>query len=307
MSNQIWNPNSKNSRIIIWILRSIGFILTISLFIPLLSTIDKSYITYLGPFGDAINGITAPFIGVVVAILTFMAFMVQYEANENQRNDIRIERFENKYYEMIRLHRENVNEIEIEGIFKGREAIEKMYEEFKFMYKELEKVSVQIFNPSKSWLASITYYHFFKGVNNYSTYISFIESEVESEKKFINNLREIQDEFSTHKRVINKRDKSIFDLPFIWNYKEPNEIIFVYKPFVGYASKLGHYFRHLYQTLKLAATENTLKNSDMIKEFQLRYEYIKLMRVQLSNTEQSMIYFNSFFGSGLVWWEDRSQ
>ncbi|WP_439490366.1 hypothetical protein [Algoriphagus sp.] len=241
MKNQIWNPNSKNSRIIIWILRSIGFILTISLFIPLLSTIDKSYITYIGPFGDAINGITAPFIGLIVAILTFMAFIVQFEANENQRNDIRIERFENKYYEMIRLHRENVNEIEIDGIFKGRTAFEKMYEEYKFMYKELEKTSKALFNPDEDWLASISYYHFFRGVNNFSIYLSLNQIEKEAEKKFINSIRKIQGDFAHHKNINTRNGRNILDFPFNCNYKKPNEMSFVHNPFIGYASKLGHY------------------------------------------------------------------
>ncbi len=51
-----------------------------------------------GPVGDTIGGILGPFIGIAAAILTFLAFWVQFKANEQQKNDLQIERFENKFY-----------------------------------------------------------------------------------------------------------------------------------------------------------------------------------------------------------------
>lgn len=75
-----------------------------------------------GEIGDIIGGITAPFIGIFGITLTFYAFWVQYQANINQRNDIRLERFENKFYELLRLHRANVEEMNIANKVCGRKV-----------------------------------------------------------------------------------------------------------------------------------------------------------------------------------------
>ena len=44
----------------------------------------------------------SPFIAIAAAILTFFAFWVQYKANEQQKIDLKVERFENKFYELLR-------------------------------------------------------------------------------------------------------------------------------------------------------------------------------------------------------------
>ncbi|MCH5715567.1 hypothetical protein [Niabella hibiscisoli] len=65
-----------------------------------------------GQMGDAFGGTMGPVIAWIAAILTFAAFYIQYEANKEQRNqfakqanDTVIERFENRFFELIKLHR----------------------------------------------------------------------------------------------------------------------------------------------------------------------------------------------------------
>lgn len=48
-----------------------------------------------GEIGDTIGGIMGPFVAIAAAILTFLAFWIQFKANEQQRMDIARERFEN--------------------------------------------------------------------------------------------------------------------------------------------------------------------------------------------------------------------
>lgn len=54
--------------------------------------------------GDAIGGITAPFVAILAAILTFLAFWVQYDFNKKQHSFIEKERFEHNFYEMLQIH-----------------------------------------------------------------------------------------------------------------------------------------------------------------------------------------------------------
>ncbi len=54
--------------------------------------------------GDSIGGITAPFVAILAAVLTFLAFWVQYEFNEKQQTSIEKQRFEHNFYEMLNIH-----------------------------------------------------------------------------------------------------------------------------------------------------------------------------------------------------------
>lgn len=54
--------------------------------------------------GDSIGGITAPFVAILAAVLTFLAFWVQYDFNEKQQVSIEKQRFEHNFYEMLNIH-----------------------------------------------------------------------------------------------------------------------------------------------------------------------------------------------------------
>lgn len=90
-----------------------------------------------GQIGDTIGGIMGPFVAIIAAWLTFIAFWVQYKANNQQRHDIAIERFESNLFEMIHIQQEIINGLVIEyrnlnnNIEKkiGRDVFQYTYEE----------------------------------------------------------------------------------------------------------------------------------------------------------------------------------
>jgi len=94
--------------------------------------------TQTGQIGDTIGGIMGPFVAIIAALLTFMAFWVQFKANQQQRHDIAVERFENKLFQMIALQEEitdNLNYCVEDGgdpayrkEFKGRSIFKQLYE-----------------------------------------------------------------------------------------------------------------------------------------------------------------------------------
>lgn len=67
--------------------------------------------TDTGEIGDTIGGIMGPFVAIAAAILTFFAFWVQFKANEQQRKDIALERFESNLFELLHFHQEITNEL----------------------------------------------------------------------------------------------------------------------------------------------------------------------------------------------------
>lgn len=86
----------------------------IILFLPVLLTkfpFCISDFSNTGPIGDTIGGIMGPFVAIAAAILTFLAFWVQFKANQQQRNDIARERFENNLFELLHFHQEITNEL----------------------------------------------------------------------------------------------------------------------------------------------------------------------------------------------------
>ncbi len=64
-------------------------------------------------FGDYFGGIMNPLIGLTAAFITFLAFFIQFLANRQITSQFQIQQFESQFYEMLKLHKENVNEIEI--------------------------------------------------------------------------------------------------------------------------------------------------------------------------------------------------
>jgi len=67
-----------------------------------------------------------------------------------------------------------------------------------------------------------------------------------------------------------------------------------FDPFGGHQSMLGHYYRHLYQTVKYV--DNQKIDID-------KYEYVKTIRAQLTTHEQALLFVNSLTLTGQNWWK----
>jgi len=67
-----------------------------------------------------------------------------------------------------------------------------------------------------------------------------------------------------------------------------------YKFYGGHQFKLGHYYRHLFQTVKYI-------NEQTIFDYCEKYEFAKTLRAQLSTPEQYLLFFNSLSITGREW------
>ncbi|MCK3683986.1 putative phage abortive infection protein [Maribellus sp. YY47] len=174
-----------------------AFILVVALisFFPawFTASFSKYNFTTTGQIGDTIGGIMGPFIAIAAAALTFLAFWVQYKANEQQKQDIKdlkergeIEKLEAKFFELVKLHRDNVSELTYspfkrvhieasdediikEEKFEGRKVFRAIDKEFKSLFAELK--------------------HFFQNTNEINIYEEYYLNQLKKNNEI--NLRNI--------------------------------------------------------------------------------------------------------------------
>lgn len=273
-------------------------ILCVPIIIITIATIIDSkpidFSQFAGAIGDTFGGSMGPPIAFIGAILTFLAFYIQYRANDQQRNDLKMERFENKYYELLKLQRANVEEMDIAGRISGRKCFVPMFYELRYIYT-LVKLTIE----SQHTMLSMQYYEevnvmdfsykiFFYGIgyNSEKNYVSdFNEIELSLFEIVKENLEQGQKEFENSLKINPSMRYCTHKMP-LTGKADFLTIDFFYYPFDGHLNLLGHYHRHLFHTAKFIISQ------DFIRE-QEKYQYIKTLRAQLSDFEQLMLYYNS--------------
>lgn len=325
-----------------------GFLILI---LPILS---KNYdFKELGPMGDLIGGLLNPIIGIAAALLTFLAFYIQYQANLQVQRQFRLQKFESQFYEMIRLYRENVNEFkyqkyknknESKFTYENRHVLSIIFQEFIDCYRDVSKYSrglnydeililqyrekldtiVKKINPNidlkELAIIDIAYTIVFYGLgeegesvirlnfkkkysDSYFYKLLFflkLKPKKENIKRFkkwkVLRKMELPKLYIIVKRLYDadKRNKGIELL-------SENELFYIRnkkydKYYGGHQFRLGHYFRHLFQSFKFLNKQIFLSESQ-------KYEYGKLYRAQLSNYEQALllININSLSSLGMKW------
>ncbi|WP_159636954.1 putative phage abortive infection protein [Sphingobacterium composti Ten et al. 2007 non Yoo et al. 2007] len=162
---------------------------------PVLFTNSSSYGDFnasTGAVGDTIGGIMNPFIALAAVIVTGLAFYMQFQANKQVQDQFKLQQFDYQFYEMLRLHKENVNEMEIEGyeydssnnkkefkVTKGRKVFVTMIRELECIYLIIKKCYKLKIDDLKEH--SITHYDIKSEINNKifskKTYYSFPDNE----------------------------------------------------------------------------------------------------------------------------------
>lgn len=285
-----------------------------------------------GQIGDTIGGITTPFIAVAASILTFIAFWEQFKANTQQKDDLQVERFENKFYQLLEIHRNNINETTINGEINGRKAYISMFNELKFTYLSTliyyHRMHMPITKEEKSddLLYNIAYLIFFFGIGENSS--KMIQDLLGDQHKtfltgFEEHLKKAQGNWKTEKIIAVEESilapditpKASEDIPENNDEKTENKsyddliadkgvftLEISYIPFNGHMSRLSHYIRNLFQLVKFID-----KQSDEIFSYEDKYLYASTLRSQLSNHEQLLLYYNALSVLGQAWEIDNKE
>lgn len=291
-----------------WIFTPFCMFIIVILFFPYLFTNYSWFgqdFSDTGGIGDTIGGIMGPYIAIVASLLTFFAFWVQFKANEQQKQDLQIERFESKFYNMIDIHRQNVTEIVIGKSLVSRKAFISMFNELKFLYlatdlflktteqKNLIKSLTGSESISEEDVFNIAYLIFYFGIGPNSTklILSLIDSRYSGILQNIEVYLQGQQTIWRKKKEISIEEK-INEGDSIFTLKTS------YKPFNGHTSRLSHYIRHLFQLVKFIDDQ-----PDKIINYDAKYNYASTVRAQLSAHEQLLLYYNALSSLGKPWFD----
>lgn len=267
----------------------------------------------LGDIGSFFSGTLGVIVALLVAVFTYLAFYYQYLANQKIQEQFKTQQFESQFYKMLDLHKFNVEEIRIpyydtinmskketfrvNGIeplepqvffreIKGRSSFVEMLIELEFCLNAvvLTKDFLKYKNSINHFFL-LSYKIFFFGI--YSNEVeNHINQELHeaSEKSFAKELthylKDMQEDFRENEKPFYRRNVKIR-----------------YIPFQGQDSRLGHYHRHLFQTVKYIVK----KEKEGIFEYTDSRQYLRVLRAQLSNAEQLLLYYNYICGFGENW------
>ncbi|WP_430427410.1 putative phage abortive infection protein [Maribacter litoralis] len=289
--------NLNKTEIIVFIL--IGFGIAV---LPLIFTQDWTGISFMttGQIGDTIGGVTAPFLAFFGSILVYGALKAQIEANSSIQRQFVVQQFESRFYKMIDLHVENVRGFSVQefklvdssgyqavGEISGRRVFLPMIKEFHFLLEIIYSFYMVPTSKINLDLNKLAYEIFFYGIT--SEHVKPIDKTDKTfddlKKKLIRFRRMFRDTRSTRRTLNSEYPKLSI------------EVTLRYVPFSGHESRLGVYFRHLYQTVKQV---NESEVNEII-DYDSARRYLAILRGQLTNQEQQLLYYNYLFGSGDDW------
>lgn len=241
--------------------------------------------------------------GIVGTLFSLAGFFLLYLTFQKQRESFERERFESKFFDLLRIHRDNVTEFNIADRVHGRKCFVQMLNEFNHIYLNVSQASEVYKNDSKSAfdneesVVDFSFKIFFFGIG-YNSEIQLFHFITNEQRLFYlevikDRLVAIQSEYLKF-RKINKEDYFQWLKPLAtendqWTFEID------YMPFDGHSIRLGHYYRHLFQTVKFVDKRKSLLS------FKERYFYLKTLRAQLSNQEQLLLYCDSLSEFGRSW------
>ena len=328
-----------------------------AIFMPLIVTsfsLGTLGVSESNAIGDTIGGIMGPSIGLIGAVLTFLAFYAQIRANTEQRHQfrqsllqqeaalekqttqfkqtleqqenaiklqkqqsdeqIRIakeqaenagkefliqdiaarkDRFANRYYMMMSVHRDNVAAFDVgrpKQRYTGRRALLPLFNELEFLYwtsiafnendwakREGNKAL------SEHDIFQISYLSFFFGFGNVSTPM-VLDLVGPMLFDFTDALHEHFESIKKNKNFSIKTSNGKLD------YDDEYDLG------TGHLRRLSHYFRHLFQTVKYVDDQDP----ELI-DYDEKYSYVSNLRAQLSVHEQLLLYYNARSVLGKPW------
>lgn len=238
-------------------------------------------------YGAFFGGVVGTLFTLTGTILIF--FSLYEQTKQNKKHD-----FESKFYEMIRIHRENANEIRTNRV-EGRAAIEKIIEILRIWYLEVEDAIKKIKNSDVSDSDFNSLYHSKHQVSKYLKSIDNMEVQFLIHKLSYGYFFYTLDKY----HITKNKDDIMYSINFlVTNILERNNLTSnepsKLNSNTNFNTLLGHYFRHLFQIIKLISEEKILPEDE-------KYKYSKIVRALLSDYEQILLYYNSLSVMGASW------
>lgn len=274
----------------------------------------------LADFGSYTGGTIGTLVAVFAVFAAGFAFYAQYEANRQVQNQFKIQQFESRLYKMLDIYNVNVNNLKFitrkrGKIFEGKMVFPSLISNFNQLRKDIkiflkdEKILINdlITEKYKNELIKLNIY----GENFIAlelSYIIFLYGVGANGRKNIKALLNEKYELNYLSQILNYLShKPIFydpnhqDLIDNWenilvngtDFSTPNNQKFD-KYYNGHQNNLSHYYRHLFMIIRYI-------DSQFFLDYEKKWEYVKLIRTQLSNHEQELFFINSITSLGREW------
>ena len=251
--------------------------------------------TDTGQIGDTIGGIMGPFVAIVAAFLTFIAFWAQFDANRELIKENRRNHFENRFYKMLDIHIENVTsmnsrfeENKYSSCFqKWCYEITNLCNQFRFqgdqggLIDELRNSLIEDSNSQefRSWLLSI-------------------KSSSDDYEKVIFEIAYTYF-LTSNTSTLKYGDKQ--QTSFVLKYSSflLADLVDKYKSTVvsNKNELLGRYYRHLFQIVSFVDKQP----DNLFDEEGWKEDYLSILRSQMSDYEQMLLYYNAQSSHGKAW------
>jgi hypothetical protein len=228
-------------------------------------TVDREAAAHLGDFVGGYVGTFFVLMSVVFLIATL----------RNQQSSTAHDNFENRYFELLKLHRDNVAELQLQEI-SGRKI-------FVWLIRELRSIMLVVREVAREQKISLDD----RGVLQVSYYVLFFGTGPNSSRMLGASLA------SSPGLFVDALEKRLNDPTMKQSVQTSRQ--FPYTPFEGHQSRLGHYYRHLYQTVRYVDAQSDIEQ---------KYDYVKTVRAQLSTHEQALLLVNSLTPIGQNWWSN---
>lgn len=342
----------------IWTIIIFALFGLILLFLPWLLTQNYSGVdlSNTGQIGDTIGGVTAPFIGFLAAILVYLAFRAQIDANYEIRNQFKVQKTNDHFYKMLDIHLNNVADFEMNShrmisdkhlLRATNDELSNEYETFSaaftktfitLVYEPLEirvnpeliigalrKYSIIPHNPKfetksvknkRVFILMVKDFHFchlmVKNANEFFHYELTADQCNELAYKIFfwgtdsNHIygssieKDKVDRIRDYLSLIRKSFRNNKGAKFHFSYdtqEGESSVSLRFIPFSGHVSRLAHYFRHLYQTVKFL---HFSFEDGLITKLELDSN-LKVLRAQFTNEEVLLLYYNYRIGFGANW------
>lgn len=267
----LWREVSDNPLLVVIIVLCFGGITAVGL----LPTYGGRHFdaAKLGMFGDFVGGYFGPILtlgGIFFVILTLREQRQTTVADGIAQAE---QALENHYYQLLRLHRNNVAEMKIDERFTGRKVFVKILDELQttmnLVRRTLEKENGNRLSYQQQ--VQLAFYCVFFGTGRNSS------------PQLRGALQAVNADFSDDFSAALEREFSQY------------EHMVGHSICSGHQIRLGHYYRHLFQTV-----------SFVHRNFapDVRSRYMKTIRAQLSTQEQALLLANSLTGLGWDWWTE---
>lgn len=160
-----------------------------------------AFFTNKGEIGDAFSGTLSPIIAWIASVLTFAAFYVQYKANIQQNEVLKIQRFEDTFFRLLDNHQRMVEMTDLrnkknpnEILSVGRDCFKRIYRILKARFDKAHPTDKNIQNAlavydrlqneHKSDL-----HHYFRFIYHILKYINNADINEEEKFKYTSILR----------------------------------------------------------------------------------------------------------------------